>query len=132
MLARYIFPCIIREDKEDDFFYVSFPDLDDCFTDGDTFEDAIVSAKEVLEGCLFEYVKYGREIPTSTKTRIKTQEDEALIYVDAWMPPIIDKVKNLSVKKTLTIPKWLNDEGEKRGVNFSHLLQTALKNYLNI
>lgn len=46
--------------------------------------------------------------------------------------PIIDKVKNQTVKKTLIIPKWLNDEAEKHSINFSNLLQTAIKKYLNI
>ncbi|WP_261791262.1 hypothetical protein [Fusobacterium polymorphum] len=48
------------------------------------------------------------------------------------MTPIIDKVKNQTIKKTLTIPKWLNDEAEKHSVNFSNLSQTAIKKYLNI
>jgi len=48
------------------------------------------------------------------------------------LTPIIDKFKNQTIKKTLTIPKWLNDEAEKHSVNFSNLLQTAIKKYLNI
>ncbi|WP_335982706.1 hypothetical protein [Fusobacterium polymorphum] len=48
------------------------------------------------------------------------------------MTPRIDKVKNQTVKKILTIPKWLNDEAEKHSVNFSNLLQIAIKKYLNI
>lgn len=46
--------------------------------------------------------------------------------------PIIDKVKNQTVKKTLTIPKWLNDEAEKHSLNFSNILQTALKETLGL
>jgi hypothetical protein len=45
---------------------------------------------------------------------------------------IIDKVKNQTIKKTLTIQKWLNNEAEKHSVNFSNLLQTAIKKYLHI
>ena len=54
------------------------------------------------------------------------------VQVDIWLTPIIDKVKNQTVKKTLTIPKWLNDEAEKYSINFSNLLQIAIKKYLNI
>ena len=63
---------------------------------------------------------------------IITKENEYLIYVDVWIPPILDKIQNQSVKKTLTIPFWLNEEAEKHKVNFSLLLQTALKEYLGI
>jgi hypothetical protein len=48
------------------------------------------------------------------------------------LTPIIDKVKNQTIKKTLTIPKWLNNEAEKYSVNFSNLLQIAIKKNLNI
>ncbi|HNU95106.1 MAG TPA: type II toxin-antitoxin system HicB family antitoxin, partial [Bacillota bacterium] len=49
-----------------------------------------------------------------------------------WMPMIRDAVKNRAVKKTLTIPKWLDDLAVEHGVNFSHVLQEALKRQLNI
>ena len=69
---------------------------------------------------------------TQLQQLIKTKENEYLIYVDVWIPPILDKIQNQSVKKTLTIPFWLNEEAEKYKVNFSLLLQTALKEYLGI
>ena len=55
-----------------------------------------------------------------------------LIYVDVWISPILEKARNQAVKKTLTIPKWLNDEAEKQSLNFSNILQTALKEALGI
>ena len=60
------------------------------------------------------------------------EDNEFLVYINIWLTPIVDKVKNQTVKKTLTIPKWLNDEAEKHSINFSNLLQTAIKKYLNI
>ena len=55
-----------------------------------------------------------------------------MIYVDVWISPIVEKARNQAVKKTLTIPKWLNDEAEKQALNFSNILQTALKEALGI
>ncbi|MCL6614005.1 MAG: hypothetical protein K6U03_05240 [Firmicutes bacterium] len=52
--------------------------------------------------------------------------------IEVWMPAIRDEMRNKAVKKTLTIPKWLNDMAEKNNINFSHVLQTALKEYLGI
>ena len=48
------------------------------------------------------------------------------------MPLFRESVQNASVKKTLTIPKWINDLAEKNKVNVSQVLQTALKNVLGL
>ena len=50
--------------------------------------------------------------------------------IEAWMPPFREKMLNKAVKKTVTIPRWLNVLAEKEHVNYSHLLQEALKDYL--
>lgn len=55
-----------------------------------------------------------------------------MTYIDAWVGMVRDRVNNQAVRKTLTIPKWLNDIAEKNAVNFSAVLQTGLKEYLNI
>lgn len=48
------------------------------------------------------------------------------------MPLVCDEMENKSIKKTLTIPKWLNDAAEKRHINYSHVLQESLKHHLGI
>ena len=55
-----------------------------------------------------------------------------LIYIDIWEEPIKDKANQQSVKKTLTIPKWLNDLSEEKSINFSSVLQFALKKELGL
>lgn len=52
--------------------------------------------------------------------------------IEVWMPAFRESIESKAVKKTLTIPKWLNDLAEKENVNFSHLLQSAIKNHLGI
>lgn len=130
MKEKYIYPCVVYE--EDGIYYADFRDFNGCFTDGESLEELIINAKDVLEGTLFTLLKNNLEIPEPTMKKIELKENEFLVYVDVWLTPIIDKIKNQTVKKTLTIPKWLNDEAEKRSVNFSSLLQTALKQYLDI
>src|SRR3712207_8748293 len=68
---------------------------------------------------LFPYTTLFRSL-----RKLDLEKGQFLVYVDIWMAPIIDKVKNQTVKKTLTIPKWLNDEAEKYSVNFSNLLRS--------
>ena len=130
MKEKYIYPCVVYE--EDGIYYADFRDFNGCFTDGESLEELIINAKDVLEGTLFTLLKNNLEIPEPTMKKIELKGNEFLVYVDVWLTPIIDKIKNQTVKKTLTIPRWLNDEAEKRSVNFSSLLQTALKQYLDI
>lgn len=127
MKEKYIYPCVVYE--EDGIYYADFRDFNGCFTDGESLEELIINAKDVLEGTLFTLLKNNLEIPEPTMKKIELKGNEFLVYVDVWLTPIINKIKNQTVKKTLTIPKWLNDEAEKRSVNFSSLLQTALKQY---
>ena len=130
MKEKYIYPCVVYE--EDGVYYADFRDFNGCFTDGESLEELIINVKDVLEGTLFTLLKNNLEIPEPTMKKIELKGNEFLVYVDVWLTPIINKIKNQTVKKTLTIPKWLNDEAEKRSVNFSSLLQTALKQYLDI
>lgn len=130
MKEKYIYPCVVYE--EDGIYYADFRDFNGCFTDGESLEELIINAKDVLEGTLFTLLKNNLEIPEPTMKKIELKGNEFLVYVDVWLTPIIDKIKNQTVKKALTIPKWLNDEAEKHSVNFSSLLQTALKQYLDI
>lgn len=129
---RYEFPCLITFDEDDGVYYVNFPDLEDCFTDGDSMQEALYNAEEVLGLYLYTKEEEGLEIPEPKKDFIRTGENQALSYISVWMPLVRDEMENKSVKKTVTIPKWLNDLGEDKGVNFSKLLQISLKDYLGL
>jgi len=131
MTDRYVYPAIFR-------FHaggvdVEFPDLPGCFSHGATQEEAMVNAREALALHLYGLEQEGEPIPPPSRvTDIQTGESEAVVLVEAWMPPVRDAVANKAVKKTLTIPKWLNDLAERQGVNFSQVLQKALKEYLGL
>ena len=121
---KTFYPCTIKED--DGVFYVNFPDFDDCFTDGDTMEEAVSNAKDVLEAVAFSYMKNNKSLPKPGKV------NENVVYIELWVDLLKDRVNNQSVKKTLTIPKWLNDIAEENSVNFSAILQHGIKEYLGI
>ena len=87
-----------------------------------SIEEVIINAKDVLEGTIFSLLKNNLKVSEFTLTRPSLESNEFLVYIDIQLTPIIDKVKNQTIKKTLTIPKWLNDEAEKHSVNFSNLL----------
>lgn len=123
----YIFPAVFL--KEEDGYSVSFPDIDGAFTCGETFEEALFMAKDCLELNLDTM----DEIPHVTDIdKIKLNENEYLVMVQADMLNFRKKNDNKPVKKTLTIPKWLNDLGIEKKINFSKVLQEALKEKLQI
>ena len=130
MQNKLMYPCVIR--KEDNVYYADFINFESCFTDGETLEEVVVNAKDVLAGVLTTMIKNGDSFPKSDIGDLKLSDDEFLMYIEIWTPPIFEKVKNQAVKKTLTIPKWLNDEAEKHSLNFSNILQTALKDFLGV
>ena len=130
MKSRLLYPCIVK--KEDGIFYANFLDFEGCFTDGETLEEVVINAKDVLSGTLFTMAKHNIPFPNSENKKIDLKDGEFLIYIDVWISPILEKAKNQSKKKTLTIPKWLNDETEKHSLNFSNILQTALKETLGL
>jgi predicted RNase H-like HicB family nuclease len=131
-MDRYIFPAIF-EPGEKKGYTVSFPDLPGCITEGDTMEEALHMAKEALELHLYGMEEDEDEIPNPSRPEeLKVPEKSFVSLVEVWMPVIRDKMENKAVKKTLTIPKWLNDVAEKNNVNFSQVLQSALKEYLGI
>lgn len=131
MKDRYVFPALFEYEGDD--INVSFPDLPGCLTFGKSEEEAIFNAKEALEGYLYVLESDNDEIPEPSKVKdIERSVNEVVVLVDVWMPLVRDQESNKAVKKTLTIPKWLNDVAEQNNVNYSHLLQAALKKHLGI
>ena len=132
-MDRYIFPAVFEKGDVKGYF-INFPDLPGCITEGDTLEEALKMAKDALELHLYNMEEDKEEIPTPTAPENIniTEEGSFLSLVEAWMTLVRDEMQNKAVKKTLTIPKWLNDIAESKKVNFSHILQTGLKNYLGI
>lgn len=128
---RYIYPAIFN--YADDGISVEFPDLPGCLTCGDTEEEALSMAKEAMALHLYGMEQDGDPIPMPSKVQdIATEQNQAVVLIEVWMPPFRDEMEQKAVKKTLTIPKWLDDLAQEHKVNFSHILQDALKQYLGV
>ena len=63
---------------------------------------------------------------------MQCEKNEKAVLINVWMPLVRSELDEQSVKKTLTIPQWLNKLAEAQNVNFSQVLQAALKEYLKI
>ena len=132
-MAKYVFPAIFT--PEESGYTILFPDVKNCFTEGDNLTEAMENANDVLCMMLYNLERLGKEIPeassvASIQSTITGEEFVTLISCDT-----IEYRKfhdNRAVKKTLSIPSWLNEMAEKAGINFSGTLQDALKKQLNI
>ncbi|MGN0393199.1 MAG: type II toxin-antitoxin system HicB family antitoxin [Bariatricus sp.] len=123
----YIYPAIFYP-EEDGRFSVIFPDLNDLATFGDNLTDAFAMAQEACGQYLFTSLKDGETLPSSTPIdKIQTDDENALVNLicvnlDEYARAYDDKV----VKKTLSIPAWLNTACENYGINYSKVLKDAL------
>jgi len=129
---KYAYTAIFTP-EENGLYSVNFPDLLGCYTSGDNMSDAAYMAQDVLNLTLYDLEQDNKPIPKASKPqdiKIAGEQFASVIFVDT------EKYRrfyeNKSVKKTLTIPAWLNDLAEKEGVNFSHVLQGALKEKLHV
>jgi predicted RNase H-like HicB family nuclease len=131
VIMKYVYPAVFT--PEDKAYSVRFPDVDGCFTCGDDLVDAYTMAQDALAFCLFDYECAGTPAPApSAMTDIPVSGGEfaSLVFCDT-----IDykkRTEKRAVKKTLTIPSWMDDLAVRRDVNFSQLLQNALTRELDI
>ena len=112
-----------------------FPDLLGCITCGKSLEETLKNAEEALGLHLWGMEKDNEEIPKPTTPPFLNEEMEEnsfIIPITVYMALVKDEIETKAVKKTLTIPYWLNVEAEKAGINFSQVLQVALKEKLNV
>lgn len=128
-MPKYVYPAIFE--AEDGLYNVSFPDLPSCYTCGDHIADALYMAEDALGGFLSRAEEKGERIPAASEMNAVSRPESgfvSLVLVDTDAYRRLHS--NQSVKKTLSIPSWLNEAAEARSVNFSKILQEALKQEL--
>ncbi len=130
-VERYFYPAIFAYELGQE-IAVFFPDLD-VATSGVNEDDALLSARELLGCVLFGLEEDNEEIPAPTPlTKVNTQSNERAVLIDVYMPSVRLSQISRSVNRTVTLPAWLNAAALEQNVNFSQVLQEALKNHLNI
>ena len=131
-MSKYAYPAIFTP-EDDGGFSIRFPDLEDCYTCGDDIVDGLIMAEDVLALVLYGYEKDGRDIPLPSKeTDIPLKNGEFVNYVACDTLEYRKIYSNKAVKKTLTIPEWLNEAATAMGLNFSQILQEALMSKIQL
>ena len=117
----------------DDGISIEFPDLPGCLPCAHTTEEAFHNAKEAMGLHLFGMEQDGEPIPEPTPVQELHPEEGAIAaMVEVYMPSIRLAQKNRSVNRTVTLPAWLNAAALERNINFSQVLQEALKAQLHL
>lgn len=124
---KYVYPVIFYKDEKK--IGVTVPDIFGCHTFGKNMAEAIEMAQDVIEMILVSYENDNQEIPQASDIdSIKKDSDTIAVSLvvadtDKWR----QENDNKAVKKTLSIPSWMNKKAEAKGINFSQCLQDALR-----
>lgn len=123
---RYFYPAVFTYEPGQEIAVV-FPDLD-CATSGETDDEALLSARELLGVVLYGLEQDGETIPAPTELRdVNLEANERAVLVDVYMPSVRMAQTNKSVNRTVTLPAWMNAAAIEKGINFSQVLQDALR-----
>ena len=127
---KQAYPVIITKDK--DFFVASIPDFE-TGTQGESLAEAIEMARDAIGmcGCYMQDEKKDIPIPTDIGN-VTTEASDILTLVDVDFDEYRKKHEMRTVRKNVTIPSWLNEEAESANINFSALLQKAIKAELHL
>jgi len=131
-MAKYIYPAVFTLEKSGQ-YSVAFPDFESCYTQGDDLQEAYTMANDVLCLTLYDREEKGGGAPEASNPKdLKTNHSSFVSLVSCDTMEYRKFYESKAVKKTLTIPSWLNTMAERENVNFSAVLQAALKNELHI
>lgn len=123
----FVYPAIFHEEEG---YWVEFPDLPGCQTYGDSLNSTVKCAQEALAGYLLTMLAEERNVPVPTHIQEIDQIEQGFVTLVSCD---IDQYRDSkAVKKTLTIPAWLNDLAMERNFNFSQILQEALLSRLQV
>ena len=125
-MNKLFYPAIFHTAEEGG-FWVTFPDIPECMTQGDDMQQAYEMAVDALGLALSSRKEEKQEIPVpSAPFQITTSANEYCVVIEFDMLAYQKRTNSKAVKKTLTIPEWLNEEATALGINFSQVWQEAL------
>ena len=128
-MKKGLYPIILE--KTDDGYYVKIPDFG-IGTQGETIVDAMEMARDAIGLMGIDLEDDGKQIPEPGSVKVEVEKNNILTLVDIDFLEYRRRVDNKAVKKNCTIPYWMSVEADKKGVNYSRLLQEAIASVLGI
>ena len=124
---KFVYPAIFTPCKELSGYTVQFPDLPGCITEGRDLAEAIEMGADAASGWILDEMEDGNDFPAPSDFKsISCPDDSFINLIVLDIDSYSEKYGAKTVRKNITIPAWLNTYGEKKGINFSKVLQDAL------
>lgn len=131
--TKFVYPAVFTKDGEETGYSVDFPDFENCYTCGDGLEHSIEMARERLGIEIEEYFEAKKDLPAPSDISIILNPDDGFTtFIDVDMIKFYKQMNAENIRKNCTLPKWLNDLAEDDNINFSAVLQEALKEKLGV
>lgn len=131
-MHHYFYPAIFHND-ENGGYWISFPDFPECMTQGETMGEAYEMAVEAMGLCIDDRLRNEESLPeVSAPVDYILQEGDFSCLIEFDLVQYRKKHNTKSVKKTLSIPEWLNEAAMEYDINFSQVLQEALMKKMGI
>lgn len=131
---KLVYPAYFTPLAEGNGYCVTFPDLPGCVTQGKSLAEAIEMAVDAASGWVLDELEDGKAPPHASEIKDITVENANdfvnIIVLD--MDSYAEKYGNKAIRKNCTIPAWLNTMSERANINFSAVLQKALKEELHL
>ena len=125
-MAEYVYPAIFHPNEEGS-FTITYPDLPGCISEGKSLGNAMYMAQSALTQWIEYLTDKKQEIPTARNlNEIETFQNEFVSLIRA------DVKDGRAVKRTVSIPKWMDDKVSEAGLSLSRGSQDALKERLNV
>lgn len=124
-MEKLFYPAIFHKAEEGG-FWVSFPDIPECLTEGDDMASTYEMAVDALGLAITDRMENKEEIPEPEEIDKVDTDGGYLVVVEFDMTEYQRKHNSRAVKKTLSIPEWLNEAAIQKNINFSQVLQEAL------
>jgi predicted RNase H-like HicB family nuclease len=129
---KYVYPVVLSP-EQDGGYCVYAPDLPGCITEAETLIEGIEKIREGLCGLLMIHERDKLPIPTPSKPQsIERETDDIITFVDADVGEYQRRVGSKAVRRTISIPEWMDDAASKAGVSLSQVTQDALRQQLSL
>ncbi len=124
-MAEYVYPALFHP-NEDGTYTVTYPDLPGCISEGKSLGNAMYMAQTALAQWIEYLVDKKQPLPSASNTKsIETDPDDFINLIRA------DIRDSRAVRRTVSIPKWMDDKVTESGLSLSRVLQDALREKLN-
>ena len=122
-MSSYVYPALFHHNDNDGSYTVTFPDLPGCITEGKSLDEALYMAQSAMSLWLEYSIDHKEDIPAPSD--LSAVPIESGDFVNLIRSEIRD---GRAVKRTVSLPKWMDDRASEIGLGLSRVLQDALKN----